>query len=123
LELLGEESKVIRHDLPGPQALKDLEGRFRQLVKMPLDDPHVRDPGVHRDKVVICIPGSIGVANNVLSPQLGDLCVRMRLGVRKELWKERKRERYKDTPPESANWQAWEKKHLLRAWASVSMII
>jgi hypothetical protein len=101
LEPLSKEGEVVRHGLPRPQELEDLEGDFRQLVKMPVDDPHVCDPGITCNQVIISVPGSLGVSSTILNPQLGDLGVRVRLGLRKELWEKRKRELYKDTPLET----------------------
>jgi hypothetical protein len=53
LEPDGKESEVVRHRLPRPEALEDLERDFWQLAKMPVDDLHVRNPGVQSGEVVL----------------------------------------------------------------------
>jgi hypothetical protein len=84
-EPLGKESQVVLHGLTGPQELEDLKVDFRHIAKMPVDDLHMCDPGVQRNEVIICIPGSIRIANNIFSPYLGDPFLRVRLGIREKL--------------------------------------
>jgi hypothetical protein len=58
---------------------------------MLVDDLHVGEPGVECNEMVVCVPRSFRVTSRVLSPQLHDPLVRVRLGIRKELCKKRKR--------------------------------
>jgi hypothetical protein len=123
LEPLGEKSEVVRHGLLKLEALEDFEGSFRQLAKMPVDDPHMRDPRVQRSEVVLCGPGGVGVRNRVLDSELGDCCMRACLEVREQLWKKFKRSLYEHTPVRICKPASKEEGHFLSAWASVSLII
>jgi hypothetical protein len=62
-----------------------LHGHFRHIDEMLVDSPHMGDPGVHRNKVVVGIPWSIRVVDSMFSPKLRYPLVRVRLGVREEL--------------------------------------
>jgi hypothetical protein len=97
LKSLRETAEVIRHRFPGPEALEDLQRGYRQLAKMPVNNPHVGDPGVQSGKVVLYGPGGAGVRNRILSTELGDGCLRAYLRIREHLCGEIKRSRYENT--------------------------
>jgi hypothetical protein len=62
LKSLRETAEVIRHRFPGPEALEDLQRGYRQLAKMPVNNPHVGDPGVQSGKVVLYGPWALASA-------------------------------------------------------------
>jgi hypothetical protein len=65
---------------------------------MPIHGAHVLDPGGERNQMVIWIPGRIRVGHFLFRPAFRHLVVGMRLGVRKEPYKKKKKD--KDMIPE-----------------------
>jgi hypothetical protein len=87
-----EKRQVCRLRFPGPQDLEELHGHIRQIDQMPVHTPHVLNPGSKCDQVVVSIPGRIRSAQGLLSPTLCNLLERVRLRLREEVYKERKKE-------------------------------
>jgi hypothetical protein len=48
---------------------------------MPVDDPHMANPGVQGGKVVLRSPGSVGFGDRILGPELSNGNLRAFLGI------------------------------------------